>query len=104
MHATCERCGTSTRRVAYSYRLEAGVCWGCYHASFTPQELVGADRVERQHTIAATIRGALGDVTAGRRRGLADRATLIDAAGSVDDVLGLLDEVERLGVRVEGRP
>lgn len=94
----CARCGWS-RGVAYSYRLSQSVCWRCHHGSFTPDEIAEAERVELQARIASAIRGAGADA---RQRGkLADRALLIETAPTADEVVELLDEVERLGVAVE---
>ena len=69
-----------------------------------PLPTIEAERIDRQRKVAARIRGVLGQVDGNQRRQmLADRALLIETADSADEVLVLLDEVERLGVKVRRR-
>jgi hypothetical protein len=97
----CERC--RHHRASWSYRLDQAVCWGCYHGSFTPEENE-AKRIERQAEVAHAVRAAA--VVADpddRCRKILDRALLIEVADTADEVLILIDEVRRLGVRLEAK-
>lgn len=94
----CEYCGRSRGEIQWSHSAAASVCLPC-HLQTTPPEDDAAERIALQHEIARAVRstGHLG-------RALEDRALLIETASSADEVIELLDEVERLGVKVEGRP
>jgi hypothetical protein len=98
----CEYCG-SRGQIAFSERFGRQVCWSCYHASFSAEQVAEAERVEHQQKLGAAIRSAAAKVGDERREMLETRAFLIEVADAADEVLALLDEVERLGVTVSRR-
>jgi hypothetical protein len=99
----CQGCGRVDGHIAYSHRLGQRVCWACYHGSFKPEEIAEAERVELQREIARAIRHVLDTAAPPDWQETADRALVIETAGDADEVLELLDEVERFGVTVERR-
>ncbi len=99
----CKRCSASRRDVAYSHRLRQRVCWRCYHASFTSEQIAEFDRGDRQRGIAQTIRGSLGRIDEPRQQAVRDCALLVETSGSVDEVLELVDELADLGLHLEVR-
>ncbi|MEK6271475.1 MAG: hypothetical protein AABM42_02355 [Actinomycetota bacterium] len=65
---------------------------------------IEAERIRRQGKVARAVRHAADRVPDRRRRQmLTNRALLIEVAGSADEVVELLDEVRRLGVRIRRR-
>ncbi len=101
--SACERCERAGY-AAQSLRLGQTVCARCYRSSFTPAEIAELERGDRQREIAQAIRGSVGRIDGERRRqALRDRGLLIETSGSVDEVLGLVDEVAEFGLRMEVR-
>jgi hypothetical protein len=98
---TCPRCGKRAREIHHSIAAGGRVCRSC-HLRAVPDG--DSQRIARQGAIARAIRGAIENIDGPNRQKLADRALLIEVADSTDQVLELLDEVERLGVKLQVQP